>query len=281
VARPSSVLCPSCGTLVGVKDERCLSCGRLYPGMWGLTPLLRNVGDDMGFVALVTWACGALYLASLASDPQGIRSGGLLSFFAPSIESLFLFGASGAGPVFGLGHWWTLLSAGWLHGGVLHILFNMLWVRDLAPATARLYGPGRAVIVYTAAAVSGFAASSLAGTLAFLPPFLRGAGLTVGASAPIFGLIGALLHYGRRGGSSYIGQRAKSLALTMLLFGFVMPGIDNWAHLGGLAGGYLAAKWLDPLQPERGNHVLAALVCLLASFAAIAVSVVKGLALLR
>ena len=49
MARPSSVLCPSCGTLVGVKDEKCLSCGRLYPGMWGFAHLLRNVGDDMGF----------------------------------------------------------------------------------------------------------------------------------------------------------------------------------------------------------------------------------------
>ena len=191
--------------------------------MWGLAPLLRHVGDDMGFAMLVTWACGALYLACLASDPEGIRNTGLLSFLSPSFESLLRFGASGAGPVLGYGHWWTLLSAGWLHGSVLHILFNMLWVRDLAPPTARLYGPGRTVIVYTVAGVCGFAASSLAGVVPFLPPFLRGAGFTVGASAPIFGLIGALLHYGRRGGSSHIGQQAKSLAITMLLFGFIMP----------------------------------------------------------
>ena len=50
----------------------------------------------------------------------------------------------------------------------------------------------------------------------------------------------------------------------MLLFGFIMPGIDNWAHLGGLAGGWLAAKVLDPLKPERGDHVLVALGCLAA-----------------
>jgi rhomboid protease GluP len=248
--------------------------------MWGLTPLLRHVGSDMGFALLVTWACAALYLACLAADPEGIRSGGLLSFLAPSRQSLFLFGASGALPVFGLGHWWTLLSAGWLHGGVLHILFNMMWVRDLAPVAARLYGPGRAVIVYVVAGACGFAASSLAGAVAFLPGFLRGAGITVGASAPIFGLIGALSYYGRRAGSSHIGQRAKSLAITMLLFGFVVPGIDNWAHLGGLGGGYLAARLLDPLRPERGNHVIAALVCLLLSLAALAASFVRGRALL-
>ena len=76
-----------------------------------------------------------------------------------------------------------------------------------------------------------------------------------------------------------IGQQAKSLALTMLLFGFVMPGIDNWAHLGGLAGGWLTAKVLDPLKPERGDHVLAALFCLLLSLLSVGFSVVEGLKL--
>jgi rhomboid protease GluP len=250
--------------------------------MWGFAHVLRNVGDDMGFAMLVMWACGALYLASLAADFEGVHTSGMLSFFSPSIQSLFLFGASGAVPVFGYGRWWTVLSAAWLHGGVLHILFNMMWVRDLAPPTARLYGPGRTVIIYTASAITGFLASSLAGAfLPFLPRFLGGAGFTVGASAPIFGLIGALLHYGRRGGSSMIGQQAKSLALTMLLFGFIMPGIDNWAHLGGLAGGWLIAKVLDPLKPERGDHVLAAFGCLLLSLLSVAYSVVEGLKLFR
>ena len=279
--RPSSVLCPSCGSLVGVRDPQCLNCGRRNPGMWGFAHVLRNVGDDHGFAMLVMWACGALYLASLAADVEGIRTSGLLSILSPSVQSLFLFGASGAIPVFGYGRWWTVLSAAWLHAGVLHILFNMMWVRDLAPATARLYGPGRTAIIYTVAGVTGFLASSLAGVLAFLPRFLGGAGFTVGASAPIFGLIGALLHYGRRGGSSFIGQQAKSLAITMLVFGFIMPGIDNWAHLGGLGGGWLAAKVLDPLKPERGDHLLIAIGGLVLSALAIVYSVVEGLKLFR
>jgi rhomboid protease GluP len=274
-----SVLCPSCGSLVGVNDERCLICGRARPGLWGLTPLLRRWGrEDLGFVPLVMWACGALYLACLASDPEGIRSGGFLSFLAPSSKSLFLFGASGAIPVFGYGRWWTILSAAWLHAGVLHIVFNMLWVRDLGLAMARLYGPARTVIIYTAAAITGFAASSGAGlVLFFLPRFLRGAGFTVGASAPVFGLVGALLWYGHRAGSSHISQQAKGMTISMLLFGFLVPGIDNWAHLGGLGGGWLAARWLDPLRPERGDHVVAAAVCLLLSLASVVASVVTGL----
>ena len=100
MSRPSSVLWSSCGTLVGVKDRQCLSCGRLYPGMWGFAHLLRKVGDDMGFGGLVMWACGALFLACLAVNPEGVQTSGLTSFLSPSIESLFLFGASGAVPVF-------------------------------------------------------------------------------------------------------------------------------------------------------------------------------------
>jgi rhomboid protease GluP len=282
MARPSSVLCPSCGSLVGVHDERCLNCGRLYPGLWGLAPILRSLGQDLGFLQIVLWGCGALYLASLAADIRGIHMGGLLSLLAPSQRSLFVFGASGAVPVFVYDRWWTVLSAAWLHGSALHILFNMLWVRDLAPATAQAYGPGRTVIIYTVASVTGFLASSLVGAfLPFLPFFLAGARFTIGASASIFGLLGALLYYGRRGGGSHISQQAKTLAIAFLVFGVVVPGIDNWAHLGGLGGGYLCAKWLDPLKPERGDHVLLALGCLLLSALSIVWSVLTGLSLLR
>jgi rhomboid protease GluP len=235
----------------------------------------------MGFVPLVLWACGALFLATLAADPSGIRMEVSLAFLAPSVESLQRFGASGARPVFGYGRWWTVLSAAWLHGGILHIVFNMMWVRDLAPATAHLYGAARAVIIYTVAAVTGFLASSVAGLAPYyfpdMPSVLRGAGTTVGASAPIFGLIGALLYYGRRGGSAHLSQQAKSMAVGMLILGFAIPAVDNWAHLGGLAGGYVTGRVLDPLTPERGDHVTLALLCLALSAASVATSVITGL----
>ena len=249
--------------------------------MWGLALAMRGWRDEAAFGQLVLWVCGALYLASLAVDLEGVRAGGMLSFLSPSIESLFMFGASGAVPVFGFGRWWTVLSASWLHGGVLHILFNMYWVRNLAVPTAHFYGPGRAVILYTVAGVTGFVASSAAGALPILPSFLRGAGFTVGASASILGLLGALFYYGRRTGSSQVTQQVKSLALFLVILGFIMPGVDNWAHLGGFAGGYLVAKLLDPLKPEHGNHMLMALACLIASLLAILASVVEGLKILR
>ena len=272
-----SVICTSCGVLVGVNEEQCYNCGRRNPGLWGFAPLLRSFGGDMGFVPFVIGACAVLYVLTLLGSGGNIGMGGLFSLFSPSRQSLFLFGASGAVPVFVADRWWTVLSAGWLHGGALHILFNMMWVRQLAPATASLYGPGRMIIIYTAGGVAGFALSSFAG--AYLPGFLflRGGQFTVGASASIFGLLGALVYYGRRSGSRTVSSQALSYALILGIFGFLMPGIDNYAHAGGFGGGYLAAQMLDPLKPERIDHIAIALACLAASVLSVAASVLHGL----
>ena len=261
--RTGSILCPSCGKLVGVNDEVCLNCGRKRPGMWGLSSAVRGLGKDLGFVQAVIIGNAFLYVAMLVVDPSHIGMGSLFTMVSPSQESLLRFGASGAIPVFGLDRWWTLLSAGWLHGGLLHIGFNLYWIRFLAPETAELYGPARTVILYTISSITGFLASSLLG----VP-------LTLGASAPILGLLGALVYYGRRMGSSAVGRMAWSYALFMIIFGFLMRGVDNWAHLGGFAGGFLAGILLDPRKQESGNHRLAAVVCLGLTVASIVASLV-------
>ena len=280
--KTGSVLCPSCGQLVGVGDARCLSCGRYRPGLFGFAGSLRDLGHDLGFASLVMWSCGALYIAMLVVGREQIQTSGVLSLLSPGGETLFLFGASGAVPVFRFGRWWTVLSAPWLHAGLLHIAFNMMAVRDLVPPLSRLYGPARTVILYVAAGVAGALLSSLGGRyLPFLPYFLRGAGFTVGASGAVFGLIGALFHYGWRGGSQLIREHAVRWAIGGLAFGLAVPGIDNVCHLGGLLGGYLAARILDPLRPERTDHVLLALGCLLASGLALAWSLVDGLRFVR
>jgi rhomboid protease GluP len=275
-----SVVCASCGYLVGVKDDRCYHCGRRNPGLWGFAPAVRKLGHDMGFVPFVTGTCIVVYLLTLlATGPAALGGGSLFSLLGPNIRVLREFGASGAIPVFLEGRWWTVLSAAWLHGGLLHIGFNLLWIRQLAPAVGELYGPGRMVIIYTAGAILGFAMSSAAGWyLTFMPiPVLMGAPYTVGASAPIFGLLGALVHYGRRGGSSAVRAQAVSWALTMFVFGLIMPGVDNYAHAGGFLGGWIASRLLDPLKPERINHLVAALGCLALSILSIVASVLTAL----
>ncbi len=273
--RTGSVLCPGCSQLVGVNDEACLNCGRRKPGLWGFAKLLRGVGDDMGFRALVLGGCSLLYLATLVSDLEGMgASGGLFSLFAPSGRSLLRWGMTGAVPVVVLDRWWTLLAAGWLHGSALHLAFNLMGLRDLLPQIAHLYGPARTVIIYTASTVSGFLLATYALVYApFLPGPLAGSAYVMGASCALFGLLGALLWYGHRGGSGWATAHARQWLIGGVLFGLMSPSVSNLGHLGGFLGGYLAARFLDPLHPERGDHVIVAAVCLLATGASIVASV--------
>ena len=290
--KTGSVICPSCGKLVGVNDEKCYSCGRSRPGMWGFSKSFQGFGGDFGFVSLLLWSLGLVYLASVLVDTSAMFQGGLFGILSPTAQSLGLFGASGAAPVFGQGRWWTLLSAGWLHGGLLHIGFNVYALRFLGPLTAKLYGSGRFMIIFTVASVCGFTLSTLVG---FVAPLLAsgpagglfalffnlvspgGVSLTLGASAGLCGLVGALLYYGRRGGSSQLRTQAKGWVVSIVIFGILLPGIDNWAHLGGFIGGYLVSRQLDPLKPERTDHLIAAVVCLVLAALSIVVSVLHGL----
>ncbi len=271
-----SVVCRSCGLLVGVSEAACYHCGSPYPGLWGFGPALRRLGSDLGFTKIVMVTCGVLYVIALALDPGGIGSGGLFNLLAPSLKGSYLLGMSGAVPVFQLDRWWTVLSAGWLHGSLIHIGFNLMWVRQLVPTTAEIYGPGRTTLIYTASSVVGFSLSSLAGRWFGGIPLIGGADFTLGASAAIFGLLGALVYSGRRGVASQISRQAQTYAVILFLFGFMMPQIDNWAHLGGFGGGFATAAFLNPLLPERLNHLAAAGVCLVLTAGAIVLSFVTG-----
>ena len=247
--RTGSTVCPGCGSLVGVNDDTCYNCGRRNPGLWGFAPWLRRLGQDLGFGQFVIVASIGLYLATLTAtaDPLGGKS--LFNFLGPDVEALLLFGGSGAYPVFGRGRWWTVLSAGWLHGGLLHILFNMNALRQLAPPVAeavrrrtddaRLHG-GWGIGLHRELA-HGYVAPGCT--------LIGGLPLTIGASAPIFGLLGALVYYGHRSGSSTMKAIALQNAAVMFAMGLFLPGIDNWAHAGGFAGG-----WLIPRSGSTRSH---------------------------
>jgi rhomboid protease GluP len=276
-----SVVCPACGSLVGVRDDKCYTCGRANPGFWGFGPALRRLGTDFGFVPIVITGSTLLYLLSLVLSGPNVVQGGF-SLFGPNNNVAYLLGASGALPVYIDKHWWTILSATWLHGGVFHILFNMMWVRDLGPVSCDTIGPARTAIIYVVAGACGFLLSSTAGYFLIpsslpIPLFLRGAALTLGASASIFGLLGALVHYGRMSGSSLIRGEALRYAIILFVFGLIMPGVDNYAHAGGFLGGYATSMIFNPLTRERGDHTVIALVCLAATVLAVIASVIVGL----
>ena len=174
-----AILCPSCHKLISDDVPRCHHCGQIRPGMFGLASQLRKLGLRLDFPHLITVVCGALYLLCLAIDPGAIlQPQGMMDILSPSGRASFDVGASGTIPVFRAGRWWTVVTAIYLHGSLLHIFFNMMWVRQLGPVVEELFGPYRLFVIFTVAGVVGFIASTM-----------MGSSLTLGASGSIFGLI--------------------------------------------------------------------------------------------
>jgi rhomboid protease GluP len=128
------------------------------------------------------------------------------------------------------GQWWRLITAGFLHGGLLHILMNSWALFDLGAIVEEMYGSSRMLVIYFVATVVGFYVSAM-----------FKAGPSAGASAAIFGLIGAMIALGTRYRTS-IGSSIRGLFVRWLIYGLLfslLPGVDMAAHVGGLAGGFV------------------------------------------
>jgi membrane associated rhomboid family serine protease len=128
------------------------------------------------------------------------------------------------------GEWWRLLTAAFLHGGWLHILFNMYVLFSIGQTLERILGHVRYGLLYVLAALGGSIAS-----YAFSAPNV----LSVGASGAIFGLMGALVVAGRR--LRYDIRQVLILLAINTVIGFLASGVDWRAHLGGLVTGAAVA----------------------------------------
>jgi len=245
-----AILCPRCHKLISADEPRCPFCGQVRPGLWGATSWMRRVGFQVDFPHLITVVFVALYVAALLLDPAAIfRPRGMMSLLAPSGEASFKTGMTGAIPVLVYGRWWTVVTAIYLHGGLLHIFFNTMWVRQLGPMVEQLFGPFRLFVIFTVAGVAGFVAS-----------VFMGSSFTLGASGSIFGLLAAAIVYGRRSGSALFTRQFLQWAVILFIFGLVFPGVDNWAHGGGFVGGYVTAWLFSRWHGERegiGTYLLA------------------------
>ena len=257
----AAILCPRCHKIVSAEAATCPHCGQRKPGLWGATATMRKLGLQLNFPHLITVFCGALYLLALALDPSAIfQTQGLMQILSPSIQASAKLGVTGTIPIFAYKFWWTPITAIYLHGGLLHIFFNMMWVRQLGPVVEDLFGPFRLFAIFTIAGITGFIASTLAGHE-----------LTLGASGSIFGLLAAAIAYGRRVGSQLFTRQFLQWAALLFVMGFIMPGVDNWAHGGGFVGGY-AAAYVFSRNPKReglGAYLVGGL-CLLATVGAFA-----------
>jgi rhomboid protease GluP len=243
----------------------CFYCGRRNPGLWGFGPAIGRLVGGLDFAALVTVVAVTAYIASLALDPRSaLAPRGVFDLFAPGGSALLALGMAGAVP-WQAGHWWTVLTAIYLHGSLLHILFNLLWIRQLLPAVEEVYGQARTIVIFTLSGAAGFLLSNAAGT-----PF------TLGASGAVFGVLGAMVWYGRRRGGLFgaaVLRQYGRWALILFVVG-LLPGmrVDNWGHAGGFLGGWLVALLLGAgdHHPERGIHRVLAAACLVLTAAAFA-----------
>jgi rhomboid protease GluP len=189
-----------------------------------------------------------LFIVSLIFSGRSMHTG-FNPFYAlsPSPDALIFLGASGKIPIQAYQAWESLFTANWLHGSLLHIVFNMLALKTVAPLVMAEYGVFRMFTIYT-----------VSGAFGFLLSVMGNVPLTIGASSGLCGLIGALLYFGKSRGGSWghrVYQQTSGWIFSLILIGFLLPNINNWGHAGGLAGG-LASGWILGYEDRRKERPL-------------------------
>ena len=189
-------MCPNCRAFITTDDKVCPYCQaqvgeraieRRAPAdvLGGLIPHQRFV------TMLIMLVNTGMYVAMMLRTTQQGGSG----FGDPSLQTLVDFGAKYAPYIFGRGEWWRLITAAFLHGGLLHIGMNFWVLYDLGPQVNEAFGTPRFLSIYLVSSVTGFLAS-----LYWSPA------VSIGASAGLCGLIGAMIALGTRARSA-VGRR--------------------------------------------------------------------------
>jgi rhomboid protease GluP len=258
-----SILCPNCRKLISSSETKCPFCGTTRPGSWYKhNAWTLGFRDPRQFVKYIIAVNVGMYILTILFNP---RAAGLsmnpLTFLSPSDSSLFLLGATGTIPIERYHRFWTLISANFLHGGILHIFFNMAALYQLAAIVIREYGVYRMFAIYI-----------LSGILGFWVSYLAGVAFTIGASASVCGLIGAILYYGKSRGGVYGKALYKQVAMWVVfifIFGIMVPGINNWGHGGGILAGIILGFLLGYQDKKRENlyHKMLAGACAIATIA--------------
>ena len=252
-------MCPHCRAFITTRDRVCPYCNETV----GPRTVERS-GDGGsilgGFIpharfvtTMILLVNTALYLATgLYSMSSG--NGNLINL---DLDTLLEFGAKYSRAILGAGQWWRLVTAGFLHGGLIHIGMNSWVLFDLGAQVEEVFGPPRLIVIYFCATVGGFLASTF-----------WSSALSVGASAAIMGLIGAMIALGTMHRSA-IGEAIRRVyiryAIYMVIFGLLVPNIDNAAHFGGLATGFVVARLAGlPRLGDRGEQFwrIASYVCI-------------------
>ncbi len=239
---PRPQLCPNCGSLVGINATRCHNCGTNLK--FSIAAVNRSLSGVFSGPAPVTTAMLVANLMMfgvewMATAAQG-KGGGLSILWGMGGETSYRLGMSAPYGIYVQHQWYRLITAMFLHGGLIHIGFNMMSLMQLGPALEELYGSARYFFLYIVTGAFGFLASSFIGHY------------SLGASGGLLGLVGAMLAITSKRGGSYMRElRSRLISSVVILFvlGFMGMGIDNWAHGGGLASGFVLGKIFADRQP--------------------------------
>jgi rhomboid protease GluP len=268
-----AILCPRCGRLIGSRETVCSWCGASRANPWwkAMAWTRSFLGGDwvMQSILIVNIV---FYVFSLLLTKHHALTLNPLNLLAPGETSLLLLGATGTIPVNEMGRFWSFLSANYLHGGILHIIFNLMAFRQVAPLVSQEYGTGRMFTIYTIGGIGGYVLS-----------YLAGVPVTIGASAAICSLIGALLYYGKSRGGTYGAEIIRVVGgwvVGLFLFGFIVPGINNWGHGGGMVSGILLGMLLgyNEKRQETAIHHFLAVFCGLATVLCLAWAAISAMA---
>ena len=240
-------LCPSCGSLVGVNARRCHECGtNLTFSMAAVTRSLSRVFSGPAPVTSALLVANLLMFGIewMATTAQG-GGGGLSILWGMGGETAYRLGMSSSYPIFFQHEWYRLITAMFLHGGLIHIGFNMMALMQLGPALEELYGSSRYFFLYIVTGAFGFLVSAF--------PYGPWQGSnSLGASGGLLGLVGAMLAITTKRGGAYMRElrsRLISSVVFLLVLGFMGMGIDNKAHMAGLALGFVVGKTFPDRQP--------------------------------
>jgi|HubBroStandDraft_6_1064221.scaffolds.fasta_scaffold00034_53 rhomboid protease GluP len=224
------------------------------------TPWVRRSESTIGLTQVIFGINAAVFLG------MALSSSTVMDF---PVRELVAWGAN-VGAITFSGEWWRLLTNVFVHGGLLHIAFNMWCLWNLGALCESLYGRWTYATIYLICGVGASLAS------AAWHPYVP----SVGASGAIFGLAGALIAAFKLGEFSVprsaLSGTLRSLGAFVvynLIFGFALPGIDNTAHIGGLVTGLIVGGLIALIAPQHDRPLRRVAVLLVMTLALTSVAI--------
>lgn len=251
-------MCPSCRALVARGQAECPYCGQRL-AVFSATPVGRVARRATPSIPVTGW----LILGNFIMFVLEYKASGTSNFLtSPSGGATLRLGESlPLGFILGTHQYWRWVTACFLHGGLLHIGFNMWALYDIGPLVESFFGGAKFFTIYLVTGICGYILSGYFGYT------------SLGASGAILGLLGAMLAYGIRRSHTAAGRQLRNVAsrwaIYILIFSF-LPGVDIFAHIGGFCSGFLLAMVIGddpPLtagQVRTWNLVLTVMIAVLA-----------------